>query len=86
MTAAVFLFPIVPRPNFGDPSWSEQFRREHEARIAMRQGAPHRTRPMLVISDARRAPQIDRDNYQSILDGIARFMNEGRAALCEKAE
>lgn len=41
---------------------------------------------MLVISDARRAPQIDRDNYQSILDGIARFMNEGRAALCEKAE
>jgi hypothetical protein len=78
MSAAIELFPTVPRPMFGCPDWREQFEREHLARLAMVAPPPPRTRPLLVIDNVREARRIDRDNYAALLASIERFMNEGR--------
>ncbi|KPG01807.1 hypothetical protein IP86_03085 [Rhodopseudomonas sp. AAP120] len=86
MRCVIILFPIVPRPRFDYPDWMEQFGRERDARLAMRFEPPPRTRPVaLTAAPKRQAEAIDRDNYQQMLDSIAAFMNEGRAAFEREA-
>ena len=52
--AIVIILPQTRVERIHDPDWDEQHRREVEAKRSMREAAPPRTRPLVVVDNGRR--------------------------------